>query len=163
VVVPLSWSVTRPAATDYCPARCDAALGASQGGRQSVSTNGARRQGPPRAAQGRQRRPRPLPPGNTLFTPDASPARASMEQRSATPLLWLHQLPAWLLPVLAVVLLVTGLAVPGWGGAIALCGLAGLLGWLAAVSWPRLSPLGRLLRIAAAAAIFIAAILRGLH
>jgi len=78
-------------------------------------------------------------------------------------LLWLHQLPPWLLPVLAVVLLVTGLAVSGWGGAIALFGLAGLLGWLAAVSWPRLSSQGRLLRVMATAVILIVAILRGLH
>jgi hypothetical protein len=75
----------------------------------------------------------------------------------------MHQLPAWLLPVLGLILLVTGLAVSGWGGAIALCGLAGLLGWLAAVSWPRLSLQGRLLRVVATAAILIAAILRGLH
>jgi hypothetical protein len=118
---------------------------------------------PAQAGRGRQRRPRPLPQGNTLFTPGASPARASIEHRSATSLLWMHQLPAWLLPVLGVILLVTGLAVSGWGGAIALCGLAGLLGWLAAVSWPRLSLQGRLLRVVATAAILIAAILRGLH
>jgi hypothetical protein len=128
-----------------------------------VSTSRARYQGPPRAGRGRQRRPRPLPAGSTLFTRDASPARASIEQQSATPLLWLHQLPRWLLPTLAVVLLVTGLAVSGWGGAIALFGLAGLLGWLAAVSWPRLSSQGRLLRVLATAGILIAAILRGLH
>jgi hypothetical protein len=75
----------------------------------------------------------------------------------------MHQLPRWLLPVLAVVLLVTGLAVSGWGGGIALFGLAGMLGWLAAMSWPRLSSQGRLLRVLATAAILIAAIVRGLH
>ncbi len=127
-----------------------------------MSTNRDSRR-PVQAGRGRQRRPRPLPEGNTLFTPAASAARHSIEQRSATPMLWMHQLPAWLLPVLAVVLLVTGLAVSGWGGAIALCGLAGLLGWLAAVSWPRLSLYGRLLRVVAMAVILVAAILRGLH
>lgn len=127
-----------------------------------MSTNRDSRR-PAQAGRGRQRRPRPLPQGNTLLTPGASPARTSIEQRSATPLLWMHQLPAWLLPVLAVVLLVSGLAVSGWGGAIALCGLAGLLGWLAAVSWPRLSPHGRLVRVAAMAVILIVAVLRGLH
>jgi hypothetical protein len=90
-----------------------------------------------------------------LFTPDPSPARASLEQRSATVLLWMHQLPAWLPPVLAVVLLVIGLAVSGWGGAIA-------LGWLAMLSWPRLSAHGRLLRLAAVAAVLVVAVLRGL-
>jgi membrane-bound ClpP family serine protease len=98
-----------------------------------------------------------------LFTPDASPTRASLEQRSATPLLWLHQLPAWLLPVLAVVLLVTGLALSGWAGAIALGGLALVLGWLALLSWPRLSAQGRLLRLAAIAAVLVVAVVRAVH
>jgi uncharacterized protein DUF6703 len=97
-----------------------------------------------------------------LFTPDPSPARASLEQRSATVLLWMHQLPAWLPPVLAVVLLVIGLAVSGWGGAIALAGLAAVLGWLAMLSWPRLSAHGRLLRLAVIGAVLVVAVLRGL-
>ncbi|MDR2985890.1 MAG: hypothetical protein LBV34_13730 [Nocardiopsaceae bacterium] len=127
-----------------------------------MSTNRARqpRQAP---ARGRQRRPRPLPPGNTLFTPDASPARTSIEQRSATALLWLHQLPPWLAPVLAVALLVIGLAVGGWGGALAFAALAVVLGWLALISWPRLSPHGRLLRLAVVAAVLVVAVVRGLH
>src|SRR5262249_61432494 len=104
-----------------------------------------------------------LPPGDTLFTPDASPARASIEQQSATPLLWLHQLPSWLLPVLAVTLLVTGLAVSGWGGAIALIAVAGLLGWLAAGSWARLSARGRLARGLAVAPVIVFPIVRALH
>ena len=78
-------------------------------------------------------------------------------------MLWLHQLPPWLLPVLAVALLVTGLAVSGWGGAIALIAVAGLLGWLAAVSWPRLSARGRLARVLAVAAVIVFAIVRALH
>ncbi len=132
-----------------------------------MSTNRARRPGPTpgpaRAGPARARRPRPLPKGDTLFTPDASPARASIEQRSATPLLWLHQLPAWLLPVLAVALLVTGLAVAGWAGAVALCVLASVLGWLAAVTWPRLTAPGRVLRVAMIGVVLAAAVLRGLH
>lgn len=103
-----------------------------------------------RAGQMRKRRtrgPRPLPKGNTLFTPGASPTRQKLEHRSATSLLWFHQLPRWLLPVLATGLLVAGLAIGSVGGAIALVGLAVVLGWLAAVSWPRLSPQGRLLRV----------------
>jgi hypothetical protein len=127
-----------------------------------VSTNRASRR-PGQAGRGRQRRPRPLPPGDTLFTPDPSPARASFEQRSATPLLWLHQLPRWLIPVLAVGLLVVGLALPGWGGALALLAVAALLGWLAAASWPRLSGQGRRLRVAAVAVIVVIALFRALH
>jgi hypothetical protein len=111
----------------------------------------------------RPKPPRPLPGGDTLFTPDPSPARASIEQRSATTLLWLHQLPRWLLPLLAVALLVTGLAVAGWAGAIALFAVAGVLGWLAAVSWPKLSAQGRALRVLAVALVIAAAVVRGLH
>jgi hypothetical protein len=118
----------------------------------------------PRAGQARRgRQPRPLPKGNTLLSPDASPGRQAVEQRSATPLLWMHQLPVWMLPVLAVGLLVAGFAVKGIGGAIALVVLAVVLGWLAAVSWPRLSAQSRLLRVIVVGAVLAAAVVRGLH
>jgi hypothetical protein len=90
---------------------------------------------------------RPLPPGHSLFTPDASPARAATERRSAKPLVYLHQLPPWVVPVVLAGLLVAGLAVRGPVGAVALCGVAAILGWLASVSWPRLSSGGRLGRL----------------
>ena len=98
-----------------------------------------------------RQRVRPLPKGSTLFTPNASPARQATERRSARPLLYLHQLPTWVLPVVLAVLLVVGLAVKGPGGAVALCAVAAVLGWLASVSWPRLtsrSRAGRMLVIA---------------
>src|SRR5262249_62019700 len=75
----------------------------------------------------------------------------------ARPLLLLHQLPVWLVPLVLLALLVTGLAVPGWIGAVALVLVAGFLGWLAAVSWPRLSPSARLLRVAAVAGVLVIA------
>ena len=90
---------------------------------------------------------RPLPKGNSLYTPGASPARQAAERRSAKPLLYLHQLPTWVAPLVMVALLVAGLAVKGPGGAVALCGVAAVLGWLAAISWPRLSASGRIGRI----------------
>ena len=129
--------------------------------RPGQAGNPARQTGPQRPA--RQRRPRPLPHGDSLFTPDATPARASVEQRSATILLWLHQLPVWVAPVLAVALLVAGLAMHGWAGGIALFGLAAVLAWLAAVSWPRLSGPGRLLRIVVVGLVLAAGVVRGLH
>ena len=125
-----------------------------------MTANRARAQRRPGGA--RQRGPRPLPPGDTLFTPDATPARTRLEQNSATSLLWLHQLPRWLFPVLAVALLVAGLAIAGWGGAIALCGLAAVLGWLALLSWPRLSAQSRLLRLAVVVAVLAIAMIRAL-
>jgi hypothetical protein len=103
-----------------------------------------------------RQRVRPLPKGSTLYTPGASPARQATERRSARPLIYLHQLPAWIAPVVMVVLLVTGLAVRGPGGAAALCGVAAVLAWLASISWPRLpvgSKLGRVLAVAAVLAV----------
>jgi hypothetical protein len=94
-----------------------------------------------------RQRIRPLPKGDSLYTPDATPARQATERRSAKALLYLHQLPVWVAPLVLVVLLVGGLATRGPGGAVALCGVAVVLGWLAAISWPRLSAGGRLGRI----------------
>jgi hypothetical protein len=115
------------------------------------------------AAASRTRRPRPLPPGDTLFTPDAAPPRQALEHRSATWLLWLHQLPRWVAPVLAAVLLIAGLAIGGVGGGLALAGLAVVLAWLAALSWPRLNAQGRALRVLAVACVLIIAVIRALH
>ena len=96
---------------------------------------------------------RPLPKGTSLYTPDASGARQAAEHRSAKPLLFLYQLPPWVLPLVLVVFLIVGLAVRGPGGAVALCVVAAVLGWLAALSWPRLSSASRLSRILAVAAM----------
>jgi hypothetical protein len=104
-----------------------------------------------------------LPKGSTLFTPAASPGRQVLEQRSATSLLWLHQLPAWVPPILAVILLIGGLALKGWAGGAALIGLALVLGWLAVISWPRLSAPGRLLRVVVIGGVLVLAVIRGLH
>lgn len=111
----------------------------------------------------RPRGPRPLPKGDSLFTPGATPARQALEDRAAAPLLWLHQLPGWVLPVLAAVLLITGLAVRGPGGAAAFAGLALVLAWLAALSWPRLDSRGRLLRAVALAVVACAAVIQAIR
>jgi hypothetical protein len=111
----------------------------------------------------RRRRARPLPPGQSLFTPDASQTRAAAERRSAQPLLYLHQLPAWAAPVIAAVLLVVGLAVRGPVGALALVGVAAALGWLAAISWPRLAAAGRAGRVLAVAAMLGLAVWQALR
>ena len=108
-------------------------------------------------------RPRPLPRGTSLYTPGASDARRSLERSSARPLVLLHQLPVWVVPVVLTALLVTGLAVPGWIGAAALVLVAAFLGWLAAVSWPRLPPAGRLLRVAAVAGVLVVAVIQAVR
>jgi O-antigen ligase len=93
-------------------------------------------------------------------TPGASRARQTVEQRSAVPLLFLRQLPRWVLPVVLAVLLITGLTVHGIGAALALAAVALVLGWLAALSWPRLSPRGRLGRAAVVALVLVAAVIQ---
>jgi hypothetical protein len=128
-----------------------------------LSSNRSRPAPGPRSRPGGTRRPRPLPHGDTLFSPGASASREALEHRSATWLLWLHQLPRWLPPVLAVALLVAGLAIGGWGGGAALAGLAVVLAWLAAISWPRLPAQGRLLRVIVIAAVLAIAVVRGFH
>src|SRR5262249_61373647 len=88
---------------------------------------------------GRPRRgkARPLPRGNSLYTPQASPARSSLERSSARPLLLLHQLPVWLVPLVLLALLVTGPAVPGWVGGVGPGLGAGVPGRLGAVACAR--------------------------
>ena len=53
-----------------------------------------------------RQRVRRLPKGNTLYTPGASPARQAAERRSAKPLIFLHQLPTWIAPLVLVALLI---------------------------------------------------------
>lgn len=96
-----------------------------------------------------RQRARPLPRGTSLYTPGASAARQATERRSARALVYLHQLPTWVAPLVLVALLIAGLAVHGPVGAVALCGVAVVLGWLATVSWPRLQLAGRLGRVLA--------------
>jgi hypothetical protein len=107
-----------------------------------------------------RRRGRPLPPGSTLFTPDAPPRRQSVEQRSAAPLLFLRQLPAWLVPVALAVAVFGGLTVHGPVGAVLLGLGAAFLAWLALISWPRLSPRGRLSRVAVIAVVLVVAVVQ---
>jgi O-antigen ligase len=92
-------------------------------------------------------REQPAPPRR------APGVRRAAEQRSALPLLYLRQLPRWVLPVVLAALLVAGLAVRGWGGTAALCVLAAFLSWLAFLSWPALAGRGRLVRAVAIAAL----------
>jgi hypothetical protein len=115
-----------------------------------VTTNRPARQSGSRQTRS-GRRVRPLPQGTSLYTPGASPARQATERRSARPLIYLHQLPPWVAPLLLVVFLIAGLALRGPAGAVALCLVAGVLAWLAALSWPRLSAGGRLGRVLAVA------------
>lgn len=109
------------------------------------------------------RRRRPLPGGTSLYTPDASPSRQAAEQRSARPLIYLHQLPAWVPPVIVVVFLVAGLAMHGPAATAALVVVAAALAWLAAMSWPRLAAGGKAGRIGTVAIMLIIAGYKAFH
>jgi hypothetical protein len=69
------------------------------------------------------------------------------------PLIYLRQLPSWLVPLVITALFVVGLAVRGWAGAVALCVVAAFVAWLAYLSWPALAARGRLGRVLAAAVL----------
>ncbi|MEU8382693.1 DUF6703 family protein [Streptosporangium sp. NPDC048865] len=98
----------------------------------------------PRPRRGR----RPLPPGEQFFTPGATGLRQKIERRSAAPLVFLFQLPRWIAPVMLVVLLLAGFAVPSFWGGLAVLPVIGFVCWLAYMSWPSLGTGGRLLRVA---------------
>ncbi|WP_433497255.1 DUF6703 family protein [Sphaerimonospora sp. CA-214678] len=91
---------------------------------------------------------RPLPAGESFFTPGATGVRRAFEVKSAAPLVFLFQLPRWVLPVVMVVLLLVGLVVPDWRGALAVLPVLAFVVWLAYLSWPSLRAGGRLLRVA---------------
>jgi hypothetical protein len=77
--------------------------------------------------------------------------RRSVEQRSATPLVYLRHLPRWVPMIVLAALLVAGLAASGPVGAAALCLVAAFLAWLGYLSWPRLAGAGRAGRVAVVA------------
>ncbi|ROO83689.1 hypothetical protein EDD29_1196 [Actinocorallia herbida] len=75
--------------------------------------------------------------------------RDVVERHSATTVVFLHRLPPWVLPLVVAVLMVVGLFVRSWAGALAMLVLALFLGWFAYLSWPGLPWTARLLRVAA--------------
>ncbi len=88
-------------------------------------------------------------PARTAHQPGSARPRSTVERISAPIVLRLHGLPRWLFPLFTALLLVGGLMVAnGAVGAILLSLLALLLLWLIALSWPLLSPLARLMRLA---------------
>jgi hypothetical protein len=79
---------------------------------------------------------------------DPSAGRAELERRSLPFLVRLAAVPRWALLVAVLALVIAGLLVPGWIGALLLVVVAGLAAWLLAVSWPALTPAGRAVRAA---------------
>ena len=79
--------------------------------------------------------------------------RQSIERWSLRPAAYLRALPRWLPPAVIAALFVGGLAVRGAGGAVMLLAVTAFLAWLAVLSWPRLQPQTRLLRVVALGAL----------
>lgn len=77
--------------------------------------------------------------------------RRAVERWSATPVVFLHRLPRWVLLALVFALLAVGMAGSGWVGAAGLLALLVFLGWFAYLNWPGLNVPGRLLRVGALA------------
>jgi Family of unknown function (DUF6703) len=105
--------------------------------------------GPPGGPGGR-----PVPAGRPAVagrpsTPGASERRRAVERFSARPLVFLTQMPRWVLLVVVLGLLASGFAVPGLIGAVLLLLVAILLGWLAYLSWPSINTSGRAGRVVA--------------
>jgi membrane-bound ClpP family serine protease len=78
-----------------------------------------------------------------------------VERFSARPLVFLTQLPRWVLLLIVLGLLISGFAVPGLIGAIALLLVASLMGWLAYLSWPSIKASGRAARVVAVASMLV--------
>ncbi|MCD0451120.1 hypothetical protein LO762_18225 [Actinocorallia sp. API 0066] len=84
--------------------------------------------------------------------------RDLVERHSATTVVFLHRLPGWVLPLVVAVLMLVGLFVHSWVGALALVALALFLGWFAYLSWPGLPWSGRLLRVGAVVLLLLFAL-----
>ena len=78
-----------------------------------------------------------------------------MERFSARPLVFLTQMPRWVLLVVVLGLLVSGFAVPGPIGAVFLLLVAIFLGWLAYLSWPNINASGQAGRVVAVVCMLV--------
>lgn len=89
--------------------------------------------------------------------------RGAVERRSAVSLLWLHQLPGWVTPLVLGLLFVAGLLVPvGPLGAVCLVVVALFIGWLAYLTWPSLSRQQKAPRVLMVAVVLVLATARTL-
>src|SRR5215471_16504650 len=130
--------------------------------RRQTRADGRPRSGgqrPRGAAGGRPGSPadRPAPAGGPArpATPDASGTRQAVERFSARPLVFLAQMPRWVVLVIVLGLLISGFAVPGLIGAIALLLVAIFLGWLAYLSWPSINTQARAGRVVAVVCMLV--------
>ena len=97
-------------------------------------------------------------PAGGFGTPGASETRQAVERFSARALVFLQQLPRWVLLLVVLGLMITGFFVAGVIGAVALLLVGIFLGWLAYLSWPRVNLSGRVLRVLAVTCMVVLAV-----
>jgi Family of unknown function (DUF6703) len=129
--------------------------GRPRSGRQRPRPGGQRPRGTASGRPGTQGG-RAVPAG--FGTPGASETRQAVERFSARALVFLQQLPRWILLLAVLALMITGFFVHGVIGAVALLLVAIFLGWLAYLSWPRVNLSGRALRVIAVTCMVVLAV-----
>jgi hypothetical protein len=88
------------------------------------------------------------------------PLRATLEKRSGPILVLLSQQHRAVVPLVSVLLLIGGLALPVAPGVVCLVVLAGFVGWLTYLSWPVVVGQGRVVRMATLVLIVVALVTR---
>lgn len=104
--------------------------------------------------------PRHLPKGDSFYTPGAGPLRHAVERHSAVPLVWLHNAPRWILPVVMALVFIGGLLLTGVIGAVLLGVLALFIGWLGFLAWPTLNSGARAMRVLVVAILLALGVLQ---
>lgn len=102
--------------------------------------------------------PRRTPP---LVRPDVPEEQVvnKVAAASAPALARLMGLPRFVAPIIALVVMFTGLAAGGVVGLVLLLALAGALGWFLAAFWPMTPTSGRVLRLSVVLGLVLIAIL----
>ncbi|QUX27928.1 hypothetical protein KGD83_22040 [Nocardiopsis akebiae] len=110
-----------------------------------------------------KRRPdqdRPRREGGSPLARRAGGLRRAVEERSAVPLVWLHQGPRWLAPLVVGALFIAGLVAPGPVGAVCLLLVAAFVAWLAFLTWPSLGGQPRAARVLMVVVVLVLAVAR---
>ncbi len=103
---------------------------------------------------------RPLPEGESFFTPRASPLRQQIERLSAPLLVLFHRLPRPVFGALPLLLLVLGAFLPVPFALVCLVLALLLLTWLAFLSWPRSTGGQKVMRLVVPGLVVLIAVLR---
>lgn len=88
------------------------------------------------------------------------PLRTTVEKRSGPVLVLLSRQHRAVVPLLSVLLLIGGLALPAALGVACLVVLAAFIGWLTYLSWPAVTGQGRVVRVLTLALIVLGIVTR---